>query len=75
MAMSRLRVIEREEKYRGAWKQQILMSDRGRAICSKLRREHWYQLMSQAPDRTLRRLAASILMATALDEVRPKRFN
>lgn len=72
---SRARMLERADKHRGSRKSKILMSPQGRRVCWQLRGETWYQLMSQAPDKVLRRLAASLLMASALETVRPRRFS
>ena len=51
----------------------LLLSPAGQAICSAMRRETWFVLMSSSSDRTIRELGASIFVAAALDALVPAR--
>lgn len=64
---------ESENVHRAPRKQTTLTSPKGQDICKKIRREAWFQLMSSSPDQTYRHLAASILLASAVLEVKGQR--
>jgi hypothetical protein len=51
-------------------KQTTLTTPNGQAICRKIRREAWFQLMSGSRCRIFQQLAASILVASAVLEVK-----
>lgn len=48
----------------------ILQTKDGERICKAIRRETWYQLMSFMKDEAYQRLAASILVAAAIEQTK-----
>lgn len=62
---------KKTEKDRAA---QILSHPAGREICATMRKETWYQLMITSADPVMRRLGASVFVASALAVVDPTRL-